>query len=267
MVIAQLTNTSWLDSTMNEDTFTANEPPDVDVDGADANTTVQASEIDIAMRKWNMLRDARLTDQTFEDYIRTYGVSIPDKETEILPELLRYVRSWQYPSNTVNSSTGVPVSAVSWAIAERADKDRFFREPGFIFGVSVFRPKVYLSKQIGAAAGLLDNAYAWLPAVLGNDPYASLKQVSALSGPLSINTDAYVVDLKDLYLYGDQFVNFSLASSDAGLVAVPTAALVKKYPALADVQGLFAGTDYDVKWDGVTSLAILSRVVDTTAKV
>jgi hypothetical protein len=266
VVAAQLVNSTWLDSVANEDTFEANEPADIVVEGADADTNVEASEIEIAMRQWNMLRGARLTDQTFEDFIRTYGVRIPDKEVEILPELIRYVRQWQYPSNTVNSSTGVPVSAVSWAVAERADKDRFFREPGFIFGVTCCRPKVYLSKQSGSAAGLLDSVYGWMPAVLGNDPYASLKEVAAGAGPLNLNTDGYYVDLKDLYLYGDQFVNFALSDTNGNLVAVPTAALVKKYASTSDVQGLFSGTVYDLKQDGIVQLSILSRVVDTTAK-
>jgi hypothetical protein len=267
VVAAQLTQTTWMDSVQNEDVFEAStEVQDFDVDSADANTTIQASEVDAAMRKYEQLRAMRLTDMTYEDYLRTYGVKVPDKEVEILPEIIRYVRSWQYPSNTVNSSTGTPVSAVSWAIAERADKKRFFREPGFIFGVAVFRPKMYMSKQTGNAASMLDNAFAWLPAVLADDAYGSIKEFAAAAGPLPTNTDGYYVDVKDLYLYGDQFINFALTETNANLAAVPTAALVKKYPADADVTALFNGAAYDIRHDGIVSLQILSRLTDTTSK-
>jgi hypothetical protein len=263
---AQLSVTSWLDSVMTQAAFDATMPPDVDVEGPDANTVISASEIDRAMRQWEFLRSARLTDQTYEDFLRTYGVRIPDREQVVLPELIKYSREWTYPSNTVDPLTGTPTSALSWSISERADKDRFFREPGFIVGCSVARPKVYLRTD-GSAVGMLDNVFGWLPAVLGNDPYASLKVQNAFAGPLANQNQNYIVDLKDLYLYGDQFINFALTETDAGIVAAPTGALQKKYPVDADVTNLFKTAAKNVRYDGVVHLNILARVVDTTAKV
>jgi hypothetical protein len=69
-------------------------------------------------------------------------------------------------------------------------------------------------------------------------------------------------------LYGDQLINFALTATDAGLVASPTAALAKKYVTATDMDALFkTSTVNQVKMDGVVSLNILSRVVDTTSKV
>lgn len=145
---------------------------------------------------------------------------------------------------------------------------RFFPEPGFIFGVSVTRPKVYLERQRGAGVHMLDNAYAWLPAVLSHDPATSLRQYANNAGPLATDTtNGYWVDVRDLFVHGDQFVNFALDNT-AGGVALPSAALNKRYPADADVDDLFAdddpGTAVLVRMDGVCDLSILGTQVDHT---
>ena len=84
-----------------------------------------------------------MTPPTFEDYLKTFGVKAPPaiREEKHIPELIRYVREWNYPANTVGSD-GSMNSQVVWSIAERADKDRFFAEPGFVFGVTTTRAKV-----------------------------------------------------------------------------------------------------------------------------
>ena len=184
------------------------------------------------------------------------------------PELIRYVKEWTYPTNTIDPLTGTPSSAISWSIQERGDKDRFCREPGFIFGVTVSRPKIYMSNMRGAAVELMSSAQRWLPAIMRDDPYTSLVKQAAASGPLQANTDAYWVDLKDLFLYGDQFVNFALTETNAGMVALPTAGLDKRYVTEAMIDGLFvtAGADM-VKQDGVVRLSILGSLTDTTPPI
>lgn len=267
MPLVTINNESWLDSVINDADFIT--PADVDVDNIDANATdnLMASDIDKAMRMWQFQRLHGLTDMDYEDFLATYGVSVPEVQ-ENKPELIRFIREWQYPSNTIDPTTGVPSSAVSWAIRDRADKDRFFREPGFLVGYTVARPKVYLKGQVGAAVGLLDSALSWLPAIMRDDPYTSLKKVDALSGPLSANTDAYWVDLKDIFLYGDQFVNFALTATDAGLIALPTAGLEKRYPVEADINGLFKSATVDlIRQDGIVTLTVLGGLVDTTPQI
>ena len=70
------------------------------------------------------LRDAGIVDVDYDDFLRSYGVSIPkaeevDKpaETAYRPELLRFVRKWVYPSNVIDPTDGSATSAVSWSIA------------------------------------------------------------------------------------------------------------------------------------------------------
>lgn len=268
---AQIDQESWYQSIKLESaTGDDNELPGVD----------EQEELDILpgftsqYAQWEIMRDNGLTDLTYEDYLRSYGVSIPKSEDEgqspderHKPELIRFVREWTYPSNTVEPTNGSVASACSWSIAERADKKRFFKEPGFILGLRVVRPKIYLGNQKGSAVGMLDTPYAWLPAVLSEHPYTSVKEnlFSATDGILQNQTQDYWVDLKDLYLYGDQFVNHTLAAAANHGIALPSATLDRKYPTNTMVNGLFktAGSEY-VREDGVVHLNILSRVRETT---
>jgi hypothetical protein len=249
---------------------------DMELPGVD-----EIEELDIlpgmtaAYAQWEMMRDAGITDLDYDDFIRSYGVDVPKAEEiqpdshglTIRPELLRFSRSWQYPSNTIDPADGSAVSAVSWSIAERADKARFFKYPGFIFGVTVTRPKLYMKNQIGSAAGLLDNAYAWLPAVLAGHPYASVKEVldSTTDGIFQNLTEDYWFDVKDLFLYGDQYVN-DFAGADSNWVALPTATGEVKFVTKTQIDGLFVGdtTAAYIKEDGVVHLNILGRVTETT---
>ena len=131
--LAKINGDSILNSAVLDDNFIG--PADVDLPvGVDDKVT--ASEIDATMRTWQFQRANGLTPMDYEDWLATYGI-VPQAAENHRPELLRYVREWQYPSNTVDPATGVPSSAVSWAVAERADKDRFFRELGFLFVVLI----------------------------------------------------------------------------------------------------------------------------------
>ena len=207
---------------------------DINVDLND-NSTITASEVQRALMQWEFLRANNLTEMTYEDYLRSYGVRVQEEVTNV-PELIRYTREWSYPTNTINPTDGTPTSAVSWAVSERADKDRFFKEPGFIVGLSLIRPKVYLSEQRCAAIGLLSDAYAWLPAIMRDDPSTSIRQIAAGAGSIwPDQSAAFWVDIRDLFLYGDQFVNFSLSATDAGFVALPSAKDRElRYPVLFD---------------------------------
>lgn len=267
---ASINGNSWLDSVISRADYDGASGDDVTINTADGLT---ASEVEGAMRMWDIMRANNLTQMSYEDFLRTYGVRAPDAEDPHRPELVRFVREWSYPTNTVNPADGSPSSAVSWSIAERADKDRFFKEPGFLFGVSVARPKVYLSGQKGSAAWCMRNAFTWLPALLQGDPAASLTAIADATGPLGDITDAtgYVVDVRDILLYGDQFLNFDPAAvgANASALPLPTAGLQKRYPALlADVQALFktAGSE-KVRQDGVVSLTIAGSQRDATPTV
>lgn len=236
----------------------------------DGTAAVYLSEIDRYMREYEFQRMHKLTEMTYEDWLRSYGVSIPQAEEQNVPELIRYIREWSYPTNHVDPTNGTPTSALSWSIAERADKARFFKEPGFLFGVFCARPKVYLTGIKSNAVQLMANARGWLPAVLSDDPWSSFRKVAAGDPPLTGNTDDYWVDIKDLLLYGDQFFNFDhTTATDINAVSLPTALLSKRFPTSANINAMFVDTDGSngknlVRQDGVVSLSILGQQVETS---
>lgn len=262
-----------LDSAINAATIEAASGVDQNLVSAvagqgDGTTAVYVSEIEKAKREYDYAMLMKTTDMTFEDWCETFGVAMP-KEELLKPELVRYSREWSYPSNTIDPTNGTPRSAVSWSPQLRADKDRFFKEPGFLIGLTVCRPKVYFKNLDSHFSMLMKNALAWLPPALAGEPMASYQKVSASDPPLDANTGAYYVDIKDLFLYGDQFTNQNLATvTGMNVVALPNAALTnKRYPASTDADALFVDTTAGVgmvSQDGVVEMQILGRQVDTS---
>lgn len=271
---ASINNESWTNSLINDNAVLDWDVPVVD--GPDANSTLDASEVEIAMQQYELLRANALIDMTYEDYLKTYGIKgrAVEKVEEFRPELLRYIRDWQYPSNTVGAD-GTVNSAVSWSIAERLDKDRFFKEPGFIFGVTISRPKVFLGNQVGAAVSMLDTIRSWLPKVMSDDPYTSLKRFANGEGPMTTGfadtapalsdatpTQAYWVDVRDLFLHGDQFVygaqpyTVNLPAKDGNLI----------YPTALEYPKLFVDqtTKQHIEQDGLCSMVIAGSQRDLT---
>lgn len=263
---AMLQGETWQNSLMTSASLVSN---DFNVD-LNANETITASEIERAWSQWQLLKSGNLVDMSWEDYLRTFGVK-PPEEASRRPELIRYVREWTYPTNHIDPTNGAATSAVSWGIQERADKDRFFKEPGFLFGVTVARPKVYSTKQTGSAVELMENAYAWLPAALRSDANASLVRNTGTNSVLTgLGATEYVVDMKDLLLYGDQFLNFDATASNvnASQVGLPTNDLsnIRFVPA-ADINGLFVSVDVNrVRQDGVVRLSILGAQTETSPR-
>lgn len=251
---------NWMDSTITEAQY--DPVGDTDVD-ANANGTITIEEIRQAQRAYDLARQMNLTDMTFEDYLGTYGVRIASDAANMTEEL-RYIRNWAYPTNTVDPATGTPTSAFSWSIAERADKDRRFTEFGFVIGLTVFRPKVYLGNQAGSVTGLMDNVYRWLPAIMENDPETSFLHVDTpANGPLANQTDGYWFDLKDLLLYGEQYTNHQSAGWNR--LAMPTAAHEKFFPTAAMADMIFKNPEFNkIRQDGIINVDFLGHVVETT---
>lgn len=254
---------------------------DTDLPGVD-----EIEELDIlpgytnAYAQWEIMRDAGWTDVSFGDYLKSAGVSVPESEEvdasglkSIKPELIRFSRSWTYPTNAVDPTDGSVASAVSWSIKERADKRRFFKEPGFIFGCTVTRPKIYLGNQKGAAVGLLQTVNHWLPPVLQGYPYTSVVEEldSATDGILQNQVEDYWLDIKDLFLYGDQFVNHTMSVAANHGLALPSDTTVDNRMLFTTdlVKSFFvdaAGTANYIREDGVTALSILSPMGGDTTK-
>ena len=260
------TEESWLDSLLADAAFPTR---DLDTETGDVLT---AETFDRNYQNWLFMRQQGMTQMTYEDYLATYGVKKYEQEPH-KPELLRVLREWQYPTNTVDPADGTPRSAVSWAISDRADKDRRFTEPGFVFGVQIARPKVYLGNQRSTAVSMLSNAFAWLPAIMRDDPGTSLREFASGAGPLGGVAGAYWVDLRDLFLYGDQFLNFDHDSTTAtgadfaNAVQLPLATTFQhKYAAEGDAAEMFVDetTKRLIRTDGVVQLVIMGRETDQT---
>ena len=222
MPLAQIANKSWLDSL----TLDANKRKNRDVD-LDLNNDgdVTAQEFLDGMAIWQAQRDAGLENLDYEDWIKTFGVSVPEVEdsfSKYRPELVRYYRQWQYPTNTVDPATGTPSSAVSWINSFRGDKDRLFKEPGFIIGLNVTKPKVYIRDQIGSLASHMETLYNWLPALQHDKTELGFGKFGPTAGPLagSSRQRRLWVDFRDLLVHGDQFANFVLGAADSALNVV-----------------------------------------------
>lgn len=216
---------------------------------------------------YEFLRAQSFTKMTYEDFLASYGVRGAAIQQD-RPELIRYVRDWQYPVNTVEPTTGEATTALSWAVSERIDKDRYFQEPGFLVGLSITRPKVYLSNQTANGSVALDRAMRWLPAILQDDPTTSLAEFTTSQGPLGKSsgglTNGYWLDLRDLFVYGDQWVDATAQKND---VPLPSVAAVFEYATEAMADELFVDDEGDlqtIQQDGVASFKILGTQMDHT---
>jgi len=238
----------------------------------DGTAAVYTSEIDKAHREYQYARLMNVTDMTFEDYCASFGLSLP-KEARDEPELIRRISEWQYPSNTIDPANGAPRSAVSWSCQGRADKDRLFKEPGFIVGITVCRPKVYFKNLTSHMTILMRDAFSWLPPQLAADANASFVKVASGDAPIDNASSDYYVDIKDIFVHGDQWLNFDAANLPTGVVSpnlvnLPSADLSnKRYPASTDADALFVNNTAGVaglRQDGVCELSILGRQEDTS---
>ena len=268
--LAKIVGDSVFDSVSLQDDETAQ---DVTLIDAATTDTLLASEVKAGMRLWEQQRLYGITELSYEDWLRSFGVRPDPDEAPHEPELLRYLREWQYPTNTIDPTNGTPRSAVSWSVRDRADKNRMFREPGFIIGLTVCRPKVYIRAQEGTFTSVMNDFKTWLPAMFRGDNALSRKSLSTSAGPLQTvvaDADGYVVDVADLLLYGEQFTNVALAGLDTNFMDSVAADLSNTlYPtALADIQELFvtgASACY-CRQDGVVNLNIamnaLNPVID-----
>lgn len=249
---------------------------DIDID-ANADGDIMASEVDKSMRMWEMLKAGLLTDMDYEDFLRTYGVRIPAAEIPGKPRLLKRVSDWTMPNNIVEPTTGVPTTAAYWANRDRIDNDVAIKEPGFVVMLRVYRPKIFRAGIKGSVTGIMDTAMEWLPAILMDDPNTSLVTVPTAAGPLGALGQEYTFDMRDFFLYGEEFANFDLStySSAVALPAVETAPTPdrfnKRYPTLAMAKQIFVGDDASgkqfIETGGRVDFTIAGQIMDTTPSV
>lgn len=273
-------------ATVGTDNWTDSMVLGVQQDAEDVTLTVGGDdsfgmrELNNAQRMYQMLKAGLLTDMDYEDFLRTYGVRVQSAELPGKPRYLGGVSDWTMPTNTVEPSTGVATTAVYWQNKDRLDKDFQVKEPGFLVGLRVYRPKVFRSGIKGSVSGIMDTAFEWLPALLMDDPENSLTRVASGAGPLGVTSQDYTFDMRDYFLYGEEFMNHDPAtfSGAVALPAIDTAPTPdefnKRYPSLAMAKQLFVDSagateaaKQFVETSGRIDFTIAGQIVDTTPRV
>lgn len=273
---AQYRDKYWLDSVTDSDDMPVGPDPDT------ANTM---SELEALQMAYQQLQSLGIADMTYEDWLRSYGLSIPSKD-ENEPELLASFSDWQYPTNTINPVGGGASSALSWVFKNSQRDPKQFKEPGFIVGIACTRPKVYFGGLAGNLTAHLSRAWDWVPNYMNEAaaepmPMSSLKKFAADTGPLgdrTVATEAYWVDMRDLFLHGDQWQAI-LAAADPpvanglyNVVSEPAVSVANnswKYPSSASTDAeaksffVTGGSEF-IRDDGMVSLSIRGRQVDYT---
>lgn len=267
--IVQIRTNTWLDSITDDSVMP---------EGAAISGATDMGDLDRLYNAFEQLRAMGLSDMTYEDFLRAQGIHIPERD-ENRPVELAHFSDFTYPSNTVTQGTGAVTSACSWVFKQGTKKPYFVKEPGFIVGLTVTRPKTYFAGLAGKLADFATRAWDWMPFYMMDMPETSLKYFAADTGPLgdrTTPTDDHWVDMRDELLYGDQFQNvvpFNAAPADVGtenMLSYPTGATATmddwKYPAESAIKQLFVtpASAFYVKEDGYVSLSIKGKQVDYT---
>lgn len=271
--MVQIRDRMWLDSLTDEDLAALTTDP------AATGTPSNLEELQSLYEAYDQLQKVGIANMTFEDFLRSYGVSVPETVEESKPELLARYSNFQYPTNAIDPTTGTPSSALSWVFKNGNRDPKFFKEPGFIVGLSMTRPKIYFGGLAGSLSAHLTRAWDWLPNYLNDAspiplPLTAMKKFASDTGPLgdrATATDGYWVEMRDLFLHGDQFQNVKAWTDNAApaddfanhMLALPPADNhhLYKYPTEAQAKGFFVGASNTfVRQDGYVSLSIKGKV-------
>jgi hypothetical protein len=269
LAVASVNNIpGWLSSLTAGDDYTAVDET-ISTAGDNAFTI---SELEYAMGQYQMAKMHGLTQKSFEDYLRDSGVNAAVAEEPHIPELIAMEREWTYPTNTVEPTDGSVASAWVWSHTMRRNQKKFFKEPGFIIGLTLVRPKTYMANVGGGIYGQLNTLDRWMPPELRNNPRMGSVGFAAANGPLStgLDTEAYRVWMDDYFLYGDQFTNYAM-DSNTNSVALPldaTDAINQRYPQATDINALFVDSTNTnglrfIRQDGIFNFSIASYLRDS----
>lgn len=235
-------------------------------DITDATAAAHIDDLDDQMAAYQAMRLQTMAEMSYDEYLKEFGVRLP-RSAQRKPEIIRFVREWTYPSNTINPTDGAPSSAWSWLhnFKGATRKNFYIREPGFIIGCQVTRPKTYYAAQRTNGASLMTGPERWFPFWEMNKAEASIEKISnTVVGEEIVDTvaDDLAVDLRDLLIYGDQFTDD--VTQGFPLVALPDSAADKKYATAAIAEAAFSGTGKLVTTDGAYHLTIAGKQRDTT---
>lgn len=238
----------------------------------DGSGTVTVDDMILAMMEAGAKADGPMTDMDYEDWVRAAGGRVsdgarePDRDSYHEPELLTEFREFAYPTNTVEPTTGVPAVAVGWRTVKSMKKAFRFPTWGWIFGCVVCRPKFYYKNQLGLFADMMQTRDNWFPPNLDGRQYEPHLLIDDATGPLKVTMDTgdvdYLVDLRDLLNYGEQFINYVPTGANAPMAALPASNGARHYPSAADATSVFTdAAGGRIRADGIISLSIAGQAV------
>ena len=123
-----------------------------------------------------------------------------------------------------------------------------------------------MKDQSGGLAGFMETLENWLPALSHSQYEKGFKGFAEGTGPLAgksfTGDQGYWVDIRDLLLYGDQFLNFA-PDDAANALDVITADGGRRYVSASDINNLFKSPTANwFEQDGVVNLSIKGRQRD-----
>jgi hypothetical protein len=176
------------------------------LEGVPMPTSVGDAARSLAMFEY--LQTAEMIDMSYEDFCASYGGTKMTAAQMREPELLMQHSDWSYPSNVVDAA-GQVRSAVSFVSKSNLSKPKYIKEPGFIMGLYCLKPKIYRGHQTANASVLLDRSTSFMPGLLADSPETSLVDIFTEEYLVAdgVAPDPWFIDVRDLYMHGDQFVN------------------------------------------------------------
>lgn len=257
----KLNNRSWMHSMIFEPTDEAVGVTDI-------------GDLGQQLTGYQMMQLMQMSELSYEEYLKQFGVNaLNAKEGD--PEILRFYRSWTQPTNMIEPSDGTPSSAWFWSEEVRAEKPKYFNEPGFLVLCGTIRPKMYLANVAASMVGEMWGFSDWFPAYNLDDPNAAVKKLSS-STPVLENVTLgldLLYDYTDLLSHGEQFHNgnalYTVPTATAPDVAVgkDPQDLRGEYCTQADIDAMFvsaASADKFCFYEGMGMARVAGHVKDQT---
>lgn len=236
----------------------------------DASGTLTLDDLQLAYQEWAGQKDGTELDMDYEDWTRAMGGKVQarddEREDQHLPEELMGIREYTHMNNVVEPSTGVPAVAGGFRWKKGSRKMFRFNELGWLLGVVCFRPKMLLLNQQGLYAGMMQSRDNWFPPNMDPRSWQPHLLIDDATGPLKAVMDTgnvdYYVNLRDLFKYGEQFVNYAPAQASSPFATVPNASGGRFYPTSTDVMSVFTDTTNGrIRASGVLSCGIKTHPV------
>lgn len=244
---------------------------DLDNDGS-----ITMKELNAAKIAWAHQVSSGVHEMQFEDWLTTFGVRNAKEPNEDEIEHIQTNRMWATPSRLIDPTDGGVSSVCQWDVdINIKDRKKYFKVPGFLVGMQCWVPKYYFSNQTGSVAGFMNSHEAFFSPLTSHVEHSGYEEYPLVAGgtgngtaegPLSSSTTEYMLDLKDLLMYGENFFN---ATPEFTLPRPKIDSLDTAYPTKAEGDAYILSTvvDKTAVSDGKYQLEIKSNLTDDSQAV